>query len=66
MRREEDLRQGRIANVTDPEHKRIGAFEKYTKVSFIQTEGLFLEYLCAIYFKKIGYRKTFIRSCWLA
>lgn len=50
MRREEDLRQGRIANVTDPEHKRIGAFEKYTKVSFIQTEGLFLEYLCAIYF----------------
>ncbi len=32
MRREEDLRQGRISNETDPEHKRVGAFEKHTKV----------------------------------
>ncbi|CAF2970316.1 unnamed protein product [Rotaria sp. Silwood2] len=31
IRREEDLRQGRISNETDSEHKRIGAFEKHTK-----------------------------------
>ncbi|CAF0772639.1 unnamed protein product [Rotaria sordida] len=31
IRREEDLRQGRISNETDPEHKRIGSFEKHTK-----------------------------------
>jgi hypothetical protein len=35
IRREEDLRQGRISNETDPEHKRVGAFEKHTKVNFI-------------------------------
>jgi hypothetical protein len=32
IRREEDLREGRISNETDPEHKRVGAFEKHTKV----------------------------------
>ncbi|UJR26555.1 hypothetical protein I4U23_007876 [Adineta vaga] len=31
IRREEDLRQGRISNETDSEHKRIGVFEKHTK-----------------------------------
>ncbi|CAF3777327.1 unnamed protein product [Adineta steineri] len=31
IRREEDLRQGRLSNETDPEHKRIGVFEKHTK-----------------------------------
>ncbi|CAF1400009.1 unnamed protein product [Adineta steineri] len=31
IRREEDLRQGRLSNETDPEHKRVGVFEKHTK-----------------------------------
>ncbi|CAF3363723.1 unnamed protein product [Rotaria socialis] len=31
IRREEDLRQGRVSNETDPEHKRVGAFERHTK-----------------------------------
>ena len=31
MRRENDLRSGRLSNETDPEHRRIGVFEKHTK-----------------------------------
>jgi len=34
LRREEDLRQGRIPNVTNPEHRCVGAFEKHTRVRF--------------------------------
>ena len=40
IRREEVLRQGRISNETDLEHKQIGAFEKYTKV--MHREGVFV------------------------
>jgi hypothetical protein len=32
IRREEDLRHGRISNETNSEHQRIGTFEKHTKV----------------------------------
>ena len=38
IRREEDLRQGRISNETDLEHKQIGAFEKYTKVMHLEDD----------------------------
>ncbi|CAF1324665.1 unnamed protein product [Adineta ricciae] len=31
IRREEDLREGRISNETNAEHKRIGVFERHTK-----------------------------------
>ncbi len=59
LRREEDLRQGRRSNETDPEHKRVGAFEKHTKV-------ISLVYLADFLYLTTGYRTTFIRTRWMA
>lgn len=59
IRREEDLREGRISNETDPEHKRVGAFEKHTKV-------ISFKFLIVLFYLIIGYRTTFIRTIWMA
>jgi hypothetical protein len=60
IRREEDLRQGRISNETNSEHQRIGTFEKHTKVI------LFLKSSSVFSIKFIGYRTTSIRASWMA
>jgi hypothetical protein len=63
LRREEDLRQGRISNETDPEHKRVGSFEKHTKV--ISFNKYIVIFHASVY-ETVGYWKTFIRTSRMA
>ncbi len=48
MHREEDLRAGRISNETNPEHKRIGNFEKHTKVMLLKLPIDVLQLNCRV------------------
>lgn len=62
LRHEEDLREGRIVNQTNPEHRRVGVFEKHTKVDLI----VFFRWFSFVFRTIPGYWTTFVRTSWMA